>query len=98
MVQMEKSSFVLASIDTAIALFYVVLAVAIVYAVYRLAKWLYGLYVDFTTPGGQTEANFVNMFTPHDGPNGTVLPKDIPLKSADPVDWLFMDHDASAPT
>lgn len=63
---------------------------------YYAYKWLRGLYDDFTAPGGEAEAQIVNMFTPHND-DGSVAPKDVPLKSADPIDWLFMDHDASEP-
>lgn len=86
-----------AIVDTATSIAYLLLAVAIVVALFYVGKFLWKLYQDFTAPGGQAEADIVNMFTPHES-DGSIAPKNVPLKSADPIDWLFMHPDDSAPT
>jgi uncharacterized protein involved in cysteine biosynthesis len=85
-----------ATVNIVVVLLVLAIIVALIYYGTAVAKWLGGLYDSFTAPGGQIETQITNMFTPHQD-DGTVAAKDVPLESADPVDWLFMDHDASAP-
>jgi hypothetical protein len=90
----------MASLPTIVAVgtdvFWLLLGVPALIAVYFLAIWLKRLYDDFTGPNVDIEANITNMFTPHDE-NGNVKPIDIAPKGVDPVDWIFMDHSLSAP-
>jgi uncharacterized protein involved in cysteine biosynthesis len=81
-------------------LIWIVLGLGLVFVLYhygsQLKTWLTGLYNDFTAPGGQAEQDIVNMFTPRND-DGTVAPKDVAPKGVDPIDWIFQNHDLSAP-
>ena len=75
---------------------WIALAIAIVIAIVYLVRWLRSVYLLFTAPGGDTHENFINLFTPHQD-DGGIAPKDVKPKGVDPIDWIFMDHDLSAP-
>jgi hypothetical protein len=77
---------------TLVNIVYLLLILAILVAVYYLAKWGWNVYQQFTSPGGQVEKDIANMFTPHLD-DGTVAPKDIAPKGTDQIDWLFMNHE-----
>lgn len=84
------------TVDIATQAFWVLLAIAVIVALYYGYKYLKKLYDAFTAPGGEIEEQIVNMFTPHND-SGGVDPIDIAPKGTDPIDWLFMDHSLSAP-
>jgi hypothetical protein len=84
------------AVGLAVNLVYGALAVGILLGVFLLAKYLYGLYKAFTTPGGKIEEQIANMFTPHQD-DGSIAPKDVKPKNVDSIDWIFMNHDLSEP-
>jgi hypothetical protein len=87
----------LAALSVAETVMWFAIGLAIIIAGYYLIKFLYGLYRAFVDPNTTVDQEFINMFTPHNS-DGTVSPENIAPQGVDPIDWLFMHPEDSAPT